>query len=51
MEMKNKVYNGENDKVAERDIENRTNQDNGNSNKACKCLKFVTFASTRDQVI
>ena len=49
--MKNKVRNGKTDKTAEKDMENRTNQDNGNSNTACTGLKFVSFASIIDQVI
>lgn len=49
--MKNKVCNGKTDEAAEKDMKNRTNQNDGNSNSACTGLKFVSFLSSIDKVI
>lgn len=48
---KNKVCNEKTKEAAEQDIEKYINQNDSNSNTACKHLKFVKFASTIDQVL
>lgn len=49
--MLNKVCKRKTDKIIEKVMETRYNQDNGNSNIACTYLKFVNFVLTIDQVI
>ena len=49
--MNNKVLNKKTEEAAEKDLENCTNQNDSDSNTACTRLKFVSFASTIDQVI
>ena len=49
--MKNKVCNRKTKEAAKKDMENHTNQNDGNSNTACTYLKFVSFALTIDQGI
>ena len=49
--MKNKVCNRKTEKVTEKDMENRTDQNDDNNITAWTRLKFVSFASTIDQVI
>lgn len=51
IKMKNKVHNGKTIEAVEKDMENRTNQNNSDSNTAYIHLKFVSFVSTIDQII
>lgn len=49
--MKNKVCNKKTNKIAEKNIINHINQNNGNSNIVYIYLKFVSFASIINQII
>lgn len=49
--MFNKVFEGKIDKIVEKFVETRRNQDNDNNNTVCIRLKFISFASTIDQAI
>ena len=45
------VCNGKTDETDKKIVEARKNQGDGNSNTNNKCLKFVNFLSTIDQII
>lgn len=49
--MKNKVSNKKTDEIAKKDVENHTNQNDGNNHSAYTYLKFISFWSTINQVI
>ena len=49
--MLNKVCKKKIDETVEKVVKTQRNQDDGNSNTAYTCFKFVNFASTIDQII
>ena len=49
--MKIKIHDRKPDEAAKKDVENKTNRNNANSNISYTRLKFVSFVSTMDEVI
>lgn len=49
--MLNKIPEGKIDETIKKVVKTKCNQDDGDSNTACTCLNFISFALTIDQVI